>query len=410
MTEMQNQNKRTPKILVVGSKGHPREVKCYNWTEIEKIPNVADQDVVIIDMTTLSQDTLEEIVGIPSHFMSDYFLELFNSDGKVFVIATPPIKATKSGIDNYCWNPFKIDFVKEGGDTVENVSPRFQRYFNNVKNWQFTMNPTSPTPGTIALAQNRYRKALGILIKSRTKGMNGAFCFLPSPTEISSKSAIDILLEDFFDIRISEATEPDWVKDMKVPGESEIEGRVSKGIERIKEEKNKIEKAKRELRDITKFRKLLYTEGGELEHIVRETFRELGATVIEPKEKNKEDGWIETKFGKGVLEIKKSNKSASRKHTRQLDDWVGNCIANDEECKGILVINHYGDNSLKDRENPFPDDVKKHAEKARPGNPFCLLTTIELFNAFCAFKKGEISSDEIFKKIFDANGEECKII
>ena len=147
-----------------------------------------------------------------------------------------------------------------------------------------------------------------------------------------------------------------------------------------------------------------------VEQIVRATFRELGAKVIEPKEKNKEDGWIETKFGKAVVEIKKAAKSASRVDTRQLDNWVGNCIANGEECKGILVINHYGDKPLKERKEPFPSDVRDHAKKARPGNPFCLLTTIELFEAFCAFKKGKVSSDAIFKRIFEADGDECKLI
>ncbi len=93
-----------------------------------------------------------------------------------------------------------------------------------------------------------------------------------------------------------------------------------------------------------------------------------------------------------------------------MDNWVGNCIANGEKYKGILIINHYGDKPLKERKEPFPSDVKKHAKKARLGNPFCLLTTVELFNAFCAFKKREISSDKIFEKIFEAGGGECKLI
>ena len=53
--EIQNQDKRPQKILVVGSKGHPREVQCYNWTEIDEVPNIADQDVVIINMASLTE-------------------------------------------------------------------------------------------------------------------------------------------------------------------------------------------------------------------------------------------------------------------------------------------------------------------------------------------------------------------
>ena len=404
--EKENQNK---KILVVGSKGHPREVQCYDWAEMENMPNVADYDAVIIDMTTLGESILEELSrkGV-RYFTEDYFSKLFSSEGKVFVIAMFPIIAKNLG-NSYWWNPLRIDFRKEGGNTIENISPEFQRYFNNVKNWQFTINSSLSNPLYVTpLAQNRYKEALGISIIVDQRGF-GTFYFLPPTTEVSSNVAIDIILEDFFQIKISETPEPDWVKEIKVPQEEEIQEEIQERLYKIENENKEIDKLEKQKGEIIKFRKLLYTEGEELQQIVWTTFRELGATVIEPKERNQEDGWIETKFGKGVLEIKKDKKSASRSDTRQLDNWVANCIARSEKCKGILVINHYGDKPLKERKEPFPSDVIQHAKEARPGNPFCLLTTVEFFNAFCAFKRNEITPDEILKKIFEAVGEECKL-
>jgi len=421
--ETQNQDKRPLKILVIGSKGHPREVQCYNWAEIDKVPNIADQDAVIINMASLTKSTVEKIISSEwgVYFKENYFVKLLASRGQVFVIAIPTTDFFQSKwYDEYWWSPFTFEFKKEKGNTIENVDYEFQRYFNNVKYWNFTMDfdreadlverLTKEFPDKkliYKLAQTRYRAPIGIQLLLPT---GARFCFLPPPTEISTKTAIDIILEDFFGIKISEMLDPDWVKEIKVPDENRIKGRIKKILDRIKIEKKEIEKLKQEMQSITKFRKLLYTEDEELEQIVWTTFRELGAKVIEPKERNKEDGWIETKFGKGVLEIKKAAKSASRVHTRQLDNWVGNCIANGEKCQGILVINHYGDKPLKERKEPFPSDVRDHAKKARLGNPFCLLTTVELFRAFCAFKGGEVSSDEIFKKIFEADGEECKLI
>jgi len=420
--ETQNQDKRPLKILVIGSKGHSREVQCYNWIEVDKAPNIADQDAVIIDMTSLTESILEKIISSVSeaYFKENFFVKLLASEGQVFVIAVPTAEVEDTSYDNYWWNPFTLEFEREKGYIIENVNNEFQRYFNNVKYWNFTMdfdretdlverlNKGFPDKKLIyKLAQTRYRAPIGIQLLLPT---GARFCFLPPPTEISTKTAIDIILEDFFGIKISEMLEPDWVREIKVPDENKIKGRIKKSLDRIRIEKKEIEKLKQELQSITKFRKLLYTEDEELEQIVWTTFRELGAKVIEPKEKNKEDGWIETKFGKAVVEIKKAAKSASRVDTRQLDNWVGNCIANGEECKGILIINHYGDKPLKERKEPFPSDVRDHAKKARPGNPFCLLTTVELFRAFCAFKEGKVSSDEIFKKIFEADGEECKLI
>ena len=421
--EQQNQNKRPLKIVVVGSKGHPREVQCYNWAEISKVPNIADQDAVIIDMTTLDEETLKKIASnLPRNFVVDYFFKLFRSEGKVFIITVPTIEveiSTTRIFNNYWWNPFEVKFKIEKGDTIKNVLDSFQRYFSNVKYWNFTIEPAQSLTKIInlgvvgspqimdVLAKNRYDAALGIKIAIPDCGK---YCFLPPPTEISSKAAIDIILEDFFGIKISETAEPDWVKEIKLPNEEEIQKEIQERLDKMESENREIEKLEKRKRGVVKFRKLLYTEDEELEQIVWATFRELGANVIEPKEKNKEDGWIVTKFGKGILEIKKAAKSASRKHTRQLDNWVGNCIANNEKCKGILVINHYGDKPLKERKEPFPSDVREHAKEARSGNPFCLLTTVELFNAYCAFKKKRISSDEIFKKIFEADGEECKLI
>ena len=420
--ETQNQDKRPLKILVIGSKEHSREVQCYNWTEIDKVPNIADQDAVIIDMTSLTESILEKIISSVSeaYFKENYFVKLFVSGGQVFVITVPTAETMieDETYDNYWWSPCTVEFEREKGDIIENVNNEFQRYFNNVKYWKFTMNfdkSNELVENLIGehsakihkLAQTRYYAAIGIQLLLPDEAR---FCFLPPPTEISTKTAIDIILEDFFGIKISEMLEPDWVREIKVPDENKIKGRIKKSLDRIRIEKKEIEKSKQEMQSITKFRKLLYTEDEELEQIVWTTFRELGAKVIEPKEKNKEDGWIETKFGKAVLEIKKAAKSASRVHTRQLDNWVGNCIANGEKCKGVLIINHFGDKPLKERKEAFPSDVRDHAKKARPASPFCLLTTVELFKAFCAFKEGKVSSDEIFKKIFEADGEECKLI
>lgn len=216
--ETQNQDKRPLKILVIGSKGHPREVQCYNWTEVDKVPNIADQDVVIIDMTSLTESILEKIISSVSeaYFKENFFVKLFASRGQVFVIAVPTARVRIGSItyDNYWWNPFPLELEREKGDTIENVNNEFQRYFNSVKSWNFAMDfdretnlmerLTKEFPHKkliYELAQTRYRAPIGIQLFLPT---GARFCFLPPPTEISTKTAIDIILEDFFAIKISE--------------------------------------------------------------------------------------------------------------------------------------------------------------------------------------------------------------
>ncbi len=231
----QNQDKRPSKILVIGSKGHPREVQCYNWTEIDKVPNIADQDVVIINMTPLTESILEKIISSESatYFEKDYFRKLLASEGQVFVIAVPTAKVRipqgRHNVicANYWWSPSTFEFEEEEGDTIKNVYASFRRYFNNVKHWNFTLINLDEFPKYIEckkLAQNRYNAALSIKL---TTSNGGNFYLLPPPTDVSPETAIDILLEDFFNMKISETLDPDWAKEIKVPGENKIEERIN---------------------------------------------------------------------------------------------------------------------------------------------------------------------------------------
>ncbi len=255
------------------------------------------------------------------------------------------------------------------------------------------------------IAESKDKSILGLNFFNTKEGH---IYFLPPATKIPIIDSIKIILKDIVNFPISESPSPDWVKNKKVPNEDNITKKIGDSQNKINIEQDKISELQSELNNVTKFKKLLYAEDDELEQIVLETFKELKVKNIPLEKQNKEDGIIDTKYGKGILEIKKASKSASRKHTRELDDWVGDYIEKGEEIKGILIINHYGDSPIKERKIPFPQDVIDHAKKVRK-NPFCLLTTLELFNAYCKYKEGKIKSDEIIKKIFEADGSECKL-
>ncbi len=181
LMETQNQDKRPLKVLVIGSKGHSREVQSYNWTEIDRAPNIADQDAVIIDMTSLTESILEKIISSEwrVYFKEEYFVKLLASRGQVFVITVPTVEVIieYTTYDNYWWSPFPLEFEKEKGVTIEKVSSKFQRYFNNVKYWNFTMDfdreadlverLTKGFPDKkliYKLAQTRYRAPIGIQV------------------------------------------------------------------------------------------------------------------------------------------------------------------------------------------------------------------------------------------------------
>jgi len=250
---------------------------------------------------------------------------------------------------------------------------------------------------TFPLAQNRYDKPLGIGVRytvhegykfegipvSQGREIPGRMYFLHPPSEISSKEAIDILLRDLFDIGIREA-EPEWASRLRVPKQDVIEKDIQEAKSLIEAKQAEIDIASSELAARRKFVELLYQQGDRLQELVWEALENIGATVTLPTVDNKEDGWISTPFGEGVLEIKSSKGSASLDDVRQLDGWVLNGRQMGKEYKAILIGNYFCNKPLASRRRPFPANVIKEAEKREQ----CLLTTQQLFEAHCAVQEG----------------------
>jgi len=431
--------KEETRILVIGSKGHSREVTCVTWRE--SIPNVADYDAVFIDLTPLDD---EYDLPDPTYYKTlptrDAFAKLLESGGRVWVIAVPPVsRKWEEGVtwSNYEWCPILPELCFENGETIKNVENPYDAYFAHLKEWSFYFEEMDKSflhhwyhleatlvpelswveIKTFPLAQNRYNKPLGIgacytvheghkfegFPVQHHKEVAGRMYFLHPPSEISSKEAIDILLRDLFGIRIREL-EPEWATGLKVPEQDTIEKKIKEAEDTIKAEQAKIDTASAELAERRKFVELLYQKGQRLQEFVWEALENIGATVIRPTVDNEEDGWISTPFGEGVLEIKSSKGSASFDDIHQLDGWVLNGKKKGKEYKGILVGNYFCDKPLTSRGKPFPANVIKEAEKREQ----CLLTTQQLFEAHCTVQEGA-DGKAFLQKIMTAVGP-CTLV
>jgi len=398
-----------PRILVIGSTGHSREVTCVAWRGT--IPNVADYDAVFVDLTPLDH---EYDLPSPTVYQTlptrDSFVKLLESGGQVWVIAVPPVsKEWEDGPtwSNYEWCPILPNLCFENGQTIKNVEDPYDAYFAHLKKWSFYFEEEMDTSflhvwyrlvdmevsgeidiETTPLAQNRYDKPLGMAVhctvyrEDHPTKILGDINFLHPPSEVSSKEAIDILLRDLFSIGIREP-EPGWASRLKVPKQDAIEENIEEAKALIEAKHAEIDTASTELADRRKFVELLYQKGERLQELVWEALENIGATVTRPTVDNEEDGWISTPFGEGVLEIKSSKSSASF-DVRQLDGWVLNGKKKGKEYKGILIGDYFCDKPLTSRRKPFPANVIKEAEKREQ----CLLTTRQLFEAHCAVQEG----------------------
>jgi len=410
-----------PRILVIGSTGHSREVTCVGWRGT--IPNVADYEAVFIDLTPLNH---EYALPDPTYYETlptrDSFVKLLESDGEVWVIAVPPVsRQWEDGLtwSNYEWCPILPNLCFENGQTIKNVEDPYDAYFAHLKKWSFYFEEEMDTSflhdwydldatkvpalsrveiKTFPLAENRYDKPLGIGVRytvykgyysrgtkySGAEEIPGRMYFLHPPSEIPSKEAIDILLRDLYGIGIREP-EPEWASRLKVPKQDVLQEKVGEAKAIIEAEQDKIDVASTDLAHRREFVELLYQKGERLEELVLGALEDLEAGVTRNPIKNEEDGWIATPFGDGVLEITSSKGSASLDDVRQLDDWTFRGKEKGKEYKPILIGNYYCETPVPQRlhEKPFPSNVVEEAVKRDQ----CLLTTQQLFEAHCAVQE-----------------------
>jgi hypothetical protein len=131
--------------------------------------------------------------------------------------------------------------------------------------------------------------------------------------------------------------------------------------------------------------KLLYEREYALEPVARDIFREVGATVEEPAEKNKEDGWITIHVAgtthEGVLEIKSAKSDQfNEEGRRQVGEWIERGRAmRGKNYKGIFFGNSAAAKPVGDRPDAFSDSWKKAAELSQ----ICSMKSEEIFLFTC---------------------------
>ena len=430
-------NEMEKRILVISSViGKLASIKTVTWSG--ELPNIADFDVVIMDLFSLYYEINNNNVQLEDlkYPTVEAVNKLIRSYGELIVISYP---ATYIGQGNqsrnlYWWSPIPIYNNLEEGSSIEIKDERFCTYIEQgVKKWFYYLELRKYQDEIKSrhkdiekswfeyniepIALNRYNRpiAASFSIAFKTEEhyerepnvikITSPVVILPPPTEITIEESIRLILADLFDVAL-ESVEPKWLRNYKILGEDDLEGDIRSFEQKIEGNMREIEQKTEQLKNLTKYKKLLTETGDVLEEIVWETLEELGANVKRPDEPNKEDGWFtDHKNRKAVLEIKGKMKSIATKDVRELEDWVSDGLERGEEYKGILFGNYFRGETPEKRGEPFPPDVIRFAEKKNQ----CIVTTVQLFEAFKRVKAGEMKSEAIFDKLMETNGV-CKLI
>jgi len=197
----------------------------------------------------------------------------------------------------------------------------------------------------------------------------------------------------------------EWVKEYSFSNLQKVEksiNQVQRKIDELEDEKSKkfLEKENYEkIRDT-----LLFRDGKILEEVVKTVLIELGLEVKIGKN-GREDLVFIFNGDHYIIEVKGCEKSASKKNVKQIASHVIEYTdEEDNEPKGILIINAWRKLPLEDRntndKSVFPGEIMKLVKLSK----IVLITTQQLFVAYCDKLEGKFDLDEFMKKIDETNG------
>lgn len=147
---------RQKKIALIGKKGYEysspeARVECFPWDRLKKVPNLADYDVVILDLLSLSD--AERLDYVAFRTMLDVRTSqevLGKGDGVIFVLGDPRLHVESgSGDDTHSetfltWTGVEFTWDDRGGDTVERSYEAGERgsykpFADKLTRWDYSL-------------------------------------------------------------------------------------------------------------------------------------------------------------------------------------------------------------------------------------------------------------------------------
>jgi hypothetical protein len=162
---------------------------------------------------------------------------------------------------------------------------------------------------------------------------------------------------------------------------------------------------------LNRIKSILWLDGIELVDSVWETFTKLGIRCeVKEKERRHDLEIIEPELH-AIVEVKGLSGYANDEPVRQLLDWWTQAAKQDDDVKGVLIVNDFKDIEPKLRQNKLNETIKgsKHpftanAEKIAIGMNFCLLTCNQLFEMVKLDMSGKFDKLGFLRKLKNTKG------
>lgn len=199
------------------------------------------------------------------------------------------------------------------------------------------------------------------------------------------------------------AVVPEWCSQYSFPGLNELKSERSDLSDQIRQIQNRIGTIDQRISLLDGIKNnLLSSEGDGLVIACQKAFNKIGwATTVSPS--NHSELWLAVGDKADVLaHIVKSNAQAKRTDLALLGESVINYWGEHEsEPKGLLVACTWSNRPPSERnEGDFTDALAEFAKKKN----LCLMTSMQLLCIFKDLELGQVSPDDVRRKIMDTSG------
>jgi len=436
------------------------DADSYDWWQ--KLPNVAEYDTIILDTTRIFgfmansgrlEHTEDNIYAIDSEENEAYkqisanldlvrnkIIEKLEFESTFYALYLPeriinyhPFHADYGGkgylglIRTNDWCPVSIKIVQETGKFIKVVDESYQDYFRDFKEWQYYFESKSLEVTDMEeyysdnnwnvsrklkpIAINKVERPIaievvfsffkygGFQILSEKNG--GKLVLLPVANQYDTNACVSYLIQRHK--QYEQTPPPVWINQIEIPGETSLKEDVENKKHQLEIIESEVKESERSLGEFTKHKDILYETGIPLQELVKSTLDKMGINV---KLSIVTDEFIiEINSQEALVEVKGNVKSITKDDVAQLvTDLMEHLKKTGQEIRGLMIGNGWRLHPPEQRgvgNRPiFSRDAVKVAENHNIG----LLSTTELFRAYCQVLEDPESRERILETIVNGVG------
>lgn len=332
------------------------------------------------------------------------------------------------------WCPISIETYSEIGKIIKIKDDAYRQYFKDFRKWEYFFIPeslriygleksyqrkwkviveqydiaSSNTEKPLAVEFGTYfhnwtydshGKLNGYDISPDVRG--GTVTFLPIIDSYDTKLHIEALLHKIG--LFEETPPPGWVNTIEIPGEAPFKNSLEAKKQQLEIFVSEIKEKEDSLAELQKCKQLLYETGENLQERVKTILEQLGAE-IEPSPVS-DEFIINIRGRKALIEVKGNTKSITKGDLGQLITDLGEYVkVAEEDIDGILIGNAWRLEPVESRDIHDRPIFSSFVIQIAKNRNICLLSTTELFRAYCMVLDDPTLKEAILNKISGSNG------